>query len=75
MQILGNISYPLYITHFPLIYMQKGWAFLLQDAPLEQHIMVSISILCIAIAMAWAALKRYDEPVREWLKNRLFPRK
>lgn len=23
---LGEISYPLYVTHFPLIYMQIAWA-------------------------------------------------
>jgi len=69
---LGDISYPLYITHYPLIYVQMGWALDHKDAPLEQHIMVAVSIFVIAIAMAWASLKLYDEPVREWLKNKWF---
>lgn len=69
---LGDISYPLYITHYPLIYMQMGWALDHKDAPLDQHIMVAISVFCIAIAMAWASFKLYDVPVREWLKNKWF---
>lgn len=69
---LGDLSYPLYITHYPLIYMQMGWKEAHQDAPLDQHIFVAISTFCIAIAMAWALFRLYDVPVREWLKNKLF---
>ncbi|MBQ0057349.1 MAG: hypothetical protein KBT20_06795 [Bacteroidales bacterium] len=49
-----------------------GWKETHQDAPLDQHIFVAISIFCIAIAMAWASYRLYDVPVREWLKNKLF---
>lgn len=35
---LGNISYPIYITHYPLMYMQMNWVAEHQDAPLWQHI-------------------------------------
>lgn len=66
---MGEISFPLYITHFPLIYMQIKWAGTHADAPLSQHIMVSVSIFCIAVAVAYAALRLYDEPVRAWLKE------
>ncbi|MGN0222062.1 MAG: acyltransferase family protein [Prevotella sp.] len=72
---LGDISYPLYITHYPLIYVQMGWALDHKDAPLGQHIMIAVSIFCIAIAVAWASLKLYDEPVREWLKDYWLGRK
>jgi len=72
---LGDISYPLYITHYPLIYVHMGWALNHKEAPLDQHIMVAVSIFCVAIAMAWASLKLYDEPVREWLKKMWFKRK
>ena len=66
---LGEISYPLYITHYPLIYIQMSWTAKHQDAPMGQHIMVAASVLIFAICMAYAALKLYDEPVREWLKQ------
>lgn len=66
---LGDISYPLYITHYPLIYLHTSWAKRCPDAPFGTHVMVAVSTLVIALFIAWAALKLYDEPVREWLKN------
>lgn len=67
---LGNISYPLYITHYPLIYVHMQWAANHQSAPLGTHICVAVSIFIMAIAIAYATMKLYDEPVREWLKQR-----
>jgi len=67
---LGKISYPLYITHYPLIYVQMQWAANHQSAPVGTHICVAISIFIMAIAIAYATMKLYDEPVREWLKHR-----
>ena len=66
---LGDISFPLYITHYPLIYMHTSWAQRYPDAPLGTHIMVGLGTLAIALFIAWAAFKLYDEPVREWLKE------
>ncbi len=66
---LGAISYPLYITHYPMIYVQMKWAADHADAPLGTHIWVAVWIFIAAIAVAYACLKLYDEPVREWIKN------
>ena len=67
---LGELSYPLYITHYPLMYMQMNWvAEHGEKAPLWMHICVSAGILFMSIAFAYGILKVYDEPVREWLKN------
>ena len=52
--------------------MQTGWREAHLDAPLGQHVMVAVSIFCIAIAIAWASLKLYDEPAHGWLKKKLF---
>jgi len=68
----SDISYPIYITHYPLIYMQMSWAESHKDAPLGMHIFVAVCIFFLAIGLAYAALKLYDLPVREWLKNHLF---
>ena len=72
---LGDISYPLYITHYPLIYMQMSWVATHKDLPAEIHIFVAVCIFALAIAIAYASLKLYDEPVREWLKQKLFKKK
>ncbi len=69
---LGDISYPIYITHFPLIYMQMAWADRHQDAPLGTHIFVGVSIFLLSIIVAYASYKLYDLPVRDWLRKKLF---
>lgn len=70
---LGDISYPLYITHYPLIYMQQAWATNHPDAPLGQHILVAVSIFIMAVLLAYAVLQLYDLPIREWLRKKIFP--
>ncbi len=69
---LGDISFPIYITHYPLIYMQMSWVESHKDAPLGMHIFVSVCIFLLAIGLAYAAMKLYDLPVREWLKKKWF---
>lgn len=71
---LGDISYPIYITHYPLMYMQMGWAASHQEAPLWMHIMVNAGVVILAIGLAWACLKLYDEPVRKWLTDHVLRR-
>jgi len=65
----GEISYPLYIIHYPLVYLQVAWMHNHPDAPLGAHIFVSISTFAMAIAVAYACLKLYDIPIRNWLKK------
>lgn len=72
---LGMISYPLYITHYPMIYVQMNWAARHADAPLGTHIWVAVSIFIASIAVAYASVKVYDIPVREWLSKKFINRK
>ncbi|MCM1141775.1 MAG: acyltransferase [Muribaculum sp.] len=72
---LGEISYPLYIMHYPFIYLQLKWASEHSDSPLSMHIFVGISVFMLAIGVAYASLKVYDIPVREWLSNKYLRRK
>lgn len=66
---LGELSYPLYITHYPLIYMQVAWARNNPDASTGMHVFVAVAVFVLSIAVAYASLRLYDEPVREWLKQ------
>lgn len=65
----GEISYPLYITHYPLIYIYTAW---ISRSPrtLEQRAGWGILLWCTAVILAYACLKLYDEPVRAWLSRR-----
>ncbi len=66
---LGRISYPLYITHQPWLYVQMAWAKSHADLPLSTHIAVAVGLYVGALLIAQAALTLYDEPLREWLKR------
>ena len=72
---LGEISYPLYITHYPLAYVQMSWLWRNPDAPVYLHVMVAIGTILLAIGMAYACLKLYDIPVRQWLTDNWLKRK
>ena len=66
---LGDISYPLYIVHYPVAMLQFKWYKYHQDAPLWMHIGVFVSVYVISIIIAYGSLKAYDEPVRRWLSE------
>lgn len=72
---LGLISYPLYITHYPMIYVQMNWAAQHADAPLGTHIWVAVSIFIASIAVAYASVKVYDLPVRARLSAKFIYKK
>ena len=72
---LGFISYPLYITHYPLVYLQISWASHHPNAPISMAVMMSAGLYICSIGVAYASLKLYDMPVREWLKEKLLHKK
>ena len=65
----GDISYPLYITHYPFIYMYGAWI-ATKKPSLQQILPVSGFLFLFFILLAYASLKLYDEPVRNWLKKK-----
>jgi peptidoglycan/LPS O-acetylase OafA/YrhL len=66
---LGAISYPLYITHYPLIYLHLAWVKNYKVST-STGLWGGLVVLIGSIAIAYASLKLYDEPVRKWLTNR-----
>jgi peptidoglycan/LPS O-acetylase OafA/YrhL len=67
---LGDISYPIYIIHYPLIYIYTTWVrdnkvSLREGWPFGSLVFIS------AIIIAYICLKFYDEPVRSWLKRKI----
>ena len=67
---LGNISYPLYIVHYPVMYLFYAW--------LIKHGLYSLSdawymVICVfvsSILLAYLCVKFYDIPLRQWLTKR-----
>jgi Predicted acyltransferases len=79
---LGDISFPLYIIHYPFIYLYMAWiarnkAFLNGNFSFSSPILVivSIGVLVAAMACAYACVKLYDEPVRKWLTRKFMTSK
>jgi len=69
----GDISYPIYITHYPLIYIYTAWV-ANNKVSIQDGAPYAILLLVSAIVIAYACLKLYDEPVRKWLGKK-FPNK
>lgn len=65
----GDISYPIYITHYPIIYIYTGWVSN-HKVPFREAFPIALLVLISSISLAYLCLKLYDEPVRIWLKKR-----
>src|SRR5665213_1472442 len=66
---LGDISYPLYITHYPLIYIYTAWV-ADNKIPLGWHgLSVGLLLLIDSLCIAYTSLKLYDVPLRNYLKK------
>jgi peptidoglycan/LPS O-acetylase OafA/YrhL len=70
---LGDISYPIYITHYPIIYIYTGWVHDHQHS-FQDVAGVALLVLVSCILLAYLCLKLYDEPVRQWLKAKTLVR-
>lgn len=67
-EFLGNISYPVYIIHYPFMYLLYAW--LWNSHPSNgQVVPVAITMVILVIILAWLALKYYDTPVRRKLNK------
>lgn len=67
---LGRLSYPLYLMHYPLVYLFFMWIDTHHEAPISILACTSASIFLLSVVMAYAAMKLWDEPVRRWLNNK-----
>lgn len=66
---LGDISYPVYIIHFPFAYVFYAWV-TENNIPLGQGLLAGSAMLVMTVLLSYAALKWYDEPIRKWLAKR-----
>lgn len=70
---LGDISYPLYAIHTPLLWM-IGFLIKKVTGHSEPSYLVwfGLIVIPVTIGLSFIALKVYDEPVRIWLKKTVF---
>ena len=72
---LGDISYPVYVIHYPFMYLFFAWLWGGETIPFTRAWPVAAGIFIGCVVLAYAALKWYDEPVRRWLARRYLTRK
>lgn len=68
---LGDLSYPLYMTHYVLVYFYVAWVSNHSGITLGQAWPRALLTFSGAIVLAYASLKLYDEPARAWLRKKL----
>jgi peptidoglycan/LPS O-acetylase OafA/YrhL len=70
----GEISYPLYMIHYPFIWLFMSWVEA-SKPPLNQMAVVIAADIPLLIAFAYAVLKWVDMPIRQCLKRKMDERK
>ena len=72
---LGDISFPLYIVHYPFMYLFYAWLIKNQLFTFAETWQVALGVYFWNILLAYIVLKVYDEPVRKWLAARFLSKK
>lgn len=71
---LGDISYPLYMVHYPFIYLYFAWV-KNENLTFQESLPGAAAVLVGSIILAYICLKFYDMPVRKYLTNRFLKSK
>ena len=72
---LGDISYPIYVIHYPFMYLFFAWLIKNQLFTLGETWQVALCVYAWNILFAYLCLKLYDEPVRKYLAKRFLNKK
>lgn len=67
---LGDISFPLYAIHYPLMYLFYAWLIKNKLYTFTECWQIAALVYTGSILLAYLYLKCYDEPVRKWLSRK-----
>ena len=69
---LGDVSYPVYVVHYPFMYLFYAWLWSGGGMGLSfsQCWAVPVGLFLGSILLAYLCLKLYDEPLRRYLARR-----
>lgn len=71
---LGEISYPLYMVHYPFIYLYYAWV-KNESLSFVESLPGALAVVVGSVILAYLCLKLYDIPVRKYLTNRFLKSK
>lgn len=64
----GRLSYPLYITHFPFLYVWMNYV--ANSAPSQAKLVgIGFALIPLLLFIAWLAYTAWDEPIRTRLRT------
>lgn len=66
---LGDISYPVYIIHYPFIYIFSAWV-VNNKLTIPQALPMGGLVLVGSVLLAYLIFRVYDLPVRKWLSRK-----
>jgi peptidoglycan/LPS O-acetylase OafA/YrhL len=69
--LLGELSYPLYIVHYPIMYLFYQWLIKTEQYTLSETYPIVILVITISIIIAIISLKYYEKPLRKYLKSKI----
>lgn len=73
---LGDISYPVYIVHYPFMYLFYAWLWSSSEKiTFAEAWPIALVVFFGNILLAYLCLKLYDEPVRKWLSKKYLSKK
>lgn len=67
---LGDISFPLYAIHYPLMYLFYAWLIKNKLYTFTECWQMAALVYTGSILLAYLCLKCYDEPARKWLSRK-----
>lgn len=67
---LGDISFPLYAIHYPLMYLFYAWLIKNKIYTFTECWQMAALVYIGSILLAYLCLKCYDESVRKWLSRK-----
>jgi peptidoglycan/LPS O-acetylase OafA/YrhL len=70
----GDISYPLYMTHYPFMWVFANYVVAEQPSMAQLAWIIPVSTIAL-VALAYVVMQTIDTPVRSYLKTKLKDRK
>lgn len=64
---LGDISYPMYIVHYPLFYLFYHWLIKNEVYTPSGCVLETLAVVGGSILLAWLSMRFYDIPLRRYL--------
>lgn len=64
---LGDISFPVYIIHYPLYYLFYAYLINHRLYTFSETWPLVLLLIAVNVMLAWLCLKLYDQPLRRWL--------